>query len=167
MHIHTPTLLSTSYWSCSHFSHNVVNVVEDFSFSNVGHVDICQRPHRNTFFLRPFLFGSREGIPVARQETALEFWVCGCICLVFSALAEYAFILWNMVRLKRKHRTRHLLKSWDFTKCRKCLSYREQVTVARMQPSLYRDRLKGLYVVGRNFFLLLLDFSAWPCLGPA
>jgi len=47
-----------------------------------------------------------EGIPVARQETALEFWVCGCICLVFSALAEYAFILWNMVRLKRKHRTR-------------------------------------------------------------
>ncbi len=48
----------------------------------------------------------REGIPVARQETALEFWVCGCICQVFSALAEYAFILWNMVRLKRKHRAR-------------------------------------------------------------
>jgi len=47
-----------------------------------------------------------EGIPVARQETALEFWVCGCICLVFSALAEYAFILWNMVRLKKKHRIR-------------------------------------------------------------
>ena len=31
----------------------------------------------------------------------------------------------------------------------------------------YRDRLKGLYVVARNFFLLLLNFSAWPCLGPA
>ena len=25
----------------------------------------------------------------------------------------------------------------------------------------YRDRLKGLYVVARNFFLLLLNFSAW------
>ena len=32
---------------------------------------------------------------------------------------------------------------------------------------LYRDRLKGLYVVARNFFLLLLNFSAWPCLAVA
>ena len=31
----------------------------------------------------------------------------------------------------------------------------------------YRDRLKGLYVVARNFFLLLLKFSAWPCLAVA
>ena len=31
----------------------------------------------------------------------------------------------------------------------------------------YRDRLKGLYVVARNFFLLLLNFSAWPCLAVA
>ena len=29
------------------------------------------------------------------------------------------------------------------------------------------DRLKRLYVVRGNFFLLLLNFSAWPCLGPA
>ena len=28
---------------------------------------------------------------------------------------------------------------------------------------LYRDWLKSLYVVARNFFLLLLNFSAWPC----
>ena len=27
----------------------------------------------------------------------------------------------------------------------------------------YRDRLKRWYVVARNVFLLLLDFSAWPC----
>ena len=33
--------------------------------------------------------------------------------------------------------------------------------------SQYWDRLKGLYVVGRSLFLLLLDFSAWPDLGPA
>ena len=31
----------------------------------------------------------------------------------------------------------------------------------------YRGPRNGLYVVGRNFFLLLLNCSAWPCLGPA
>ena len=33
--------------------------------------------------------------------------------------------------------------------------------------SKHRDRLKGLYMVARNLFLLLLSCSAWPCLGPA
>ena len=33
--------------------------------------------------------------------------------------------------------------------------------------NVYRDRLKGLYVVARSLFLLLLSCSAWPCLGPA
>ena len=32
---------------------------------------------------------------------------------------------------------------------------------------MYRGGDKGLYVVARNFFLLLLTCSAWPCLGPA
>ena len=32
---------------------------------------------------------------------------------------------------------------------------------------VYRDRLKGLYVVARSLFLLLLTCSACPCLGPA
>ena len=31
----------------------------------------------------------------------------------------------------------------------------------------YWVRLKGSYVVARIFFLLLLNCSAWPCLGPA
>ena len=31
----------------------------------------------------------------------------------------------------------------------------------------YRARNKGLYVVARNFFLLLLNCSAWPCLAVA
>ena len=31
----------------------------------------------------------------------------------------------------------------------------------------YRTEKKFWYVVARNFFLLLLNFSAWPCLGPA
>ena len=30
---------------------------------------------------------------------------------------------------------------------------------------IYRARKKGLYVVARNFFLLLLNCSAWPCPG--
>ena len=32
---------------------------------------------------------------------------------------------------------------------------------------LYRGGNKGLYVVARIFFLLFLNRSAWPCLGPA
>ena len=31
----------------------------------------------------------------------------------------------------------------------------------------YREVNKGLYVVAKNFFLLLLNCSARPCLGPA
>ena len=31
----------------------------------------------------------------------------------------------------------------------------------------YRVEKKSWYMVGRNFFLLLLTFSAWPCLGAA
>ena len=32
---------------------------------------------------------------------------------------------------------------------------------------VYRGPRNGFYVVGRNFFLLLLNCYAWPCLGPA
>ena len=31
----------------------------------------------------------------------------------------------------------------------------------------YRAEKKSWYVVARNVFLLLLNLSAWPCLGPA
>ena len=33
--------------------------------------------------------------------------------------------------------------------------------------TIYRARKKGLHVVARNFFLLLLNCSAWPCLAVA
>ena len=33
--------------------------------------------------------------------------------------------------------------------------------------TFYRGGNKGLHVVARNVFLLLLNCSAWPCLGPA
>ena len=32
---------------------------------------------------------------------------------------------------------------------------------------MYRAEKKSWYVVARNFYLLLLNCSAWPCLGPA
>ena len=36
-----------------------------------------------------------------------------------------------------------------------------------VQQTMYREVNKGLYVVAGNFFLLLLNCSAWLCLGPA
>ena len=41
------------------------------------------------------------------------------------------------------------------------------LTTAAAAPALYRDLLKGLYVVAINFFLLLLNCFAWPCLANA
>ena len=38
---------------------------------------------------------------------------------------------------------------------------------AQKHEHIYRGGNKGLYVVAINFFLLLLNCSAWPCLGPA
>ena len=40
-------------------------------------------------------------------------------------------------------------------------------TVGARRYVQYWVRLKGSYVVERIFFLLLLNCSAWPCLGPA
>ena len=44
----------------------------------------------------------RVRIPVASQVTALEIWLLACILLVFGALAEYAFILRQVIKLSRK-----------------------------------------------------------------
>ena len=41
------------------------------------------------------------------------------------------------------------------------------VAVQTVVGPFYWVRLKGSYVVARIFFLLLLNYSAWPCLGPA
>ena len=44
----------------------------------------------------------------------------------------------------------------------------KQVANLQLQRVVYRDRLKGLNVVARSLFLLLIACSAWrPCLGPA
>ena len=42
-------------------------------------------------------------------------------------------------------------------------SERESGTWFPTEEKEYRDQLKKWYVVARNFFLLFLDFSAWPC----
>ena len=41
------------------------------------------------------------------------------------------------------------------------------IAIYFLQDFLYWVRLKGSYMVARIFFLLLLNCSAWPCLGPA
>ncbi|XP_059087344.1 glycine receptor subunit alpha-4-like isoform X2 [Tigriopus californicus] len=50
-------------------------------------------------------------IPVASQVTALEIWLLACILLVFGALAEYAFILRQVIRLSRQQRKEEELSS--------------------------------------------------------
>ena len=42
------------------------------------------------------------------------------------------------------------------------------VTLTLQKPAdAYRAEKKSWYVVARNVFLLLLNFSGWPCLGAA
>ena len=43
----------------------------------------------------------------------------------------------------------------------------QQNKVSMMLSLEYRDRLKGLYVIARSLFLVLLTCSGCPCLGPA
>ena len=50
------------------------------------------------------IYLSRARIPVASQVTALEIWLLACILLVFGALAEYAFILRQVINLTRQQR---------------------------------------------------------------
>lgn len=59
----------------------------------------------------PLLVSSRARIPVASQVTALEIWLLACILLVFGALAEYAFILRQVIRLSRQQRKEDELSS--------------------------------------------------------
>ena len=54
--------------------------------------------HNNSLLLD---FSAR--IPVASQVTALEVWLLACILLVFGALAEYAFILRQIIYLSRQN----------------------------------------------------------------
>ena len=44
------------------------------------------------------------------------------------------------------------------------MSVRMYVREAQAARPLYRAEKKSWYVVARNLFLLLLNFSAWPCL---
>ena len=41
------------------------------------------------------------------------------------------------------------------------------ILISESSPLTYRAEKKSWYVVARNLFLLLLNFSAWLCLGAA
>ena len=47
------------------------------------------------------------------------------------------------------------------------MSFVCSVVLKMIYQKHYRAEKKSWYVVARNFFLLLLNFSAWPCLGAA
>ena len=57
-----------------------------------------------TIFIVILYNAYRARIPVASQVTALEIWLLACILLVFGALAEYAFILRQVINLSRQQR---------------------------------------------------------------
>ena len=57
-----------------------------------------------SFLLFSPMLQFRARIPVASAVTALEIWLLACILLVFGALAEYAFILRQVINLTRKQR---------------------------------------------------------------
>jgi len=57
-------------------------------------------PHIN--YTKSILHYFSARIPVASQVTALEIWLLACILLVFGALAEYAFILRQVIKLSRQ-----------------------------------------------------------------
>ena len=42
-----------------------------------------------------------------------------------------------------------------------------RITTRELRYFMRKRENKGLYLVVRNFFLPLLNCSAWPCLGPA
>ena len=53
-------------------------------------------------YTKSILYYFSARIPVASQVTALEIWLLACILLVFGALAEYAFILRQVIKLSRQ-----------------------------------------------------------------
>ena len=64
------------------------------------------------------------------------------------------------IRRERKRDGGKANGKWQF-------GLRRRLMMMIITLTLYRGELKGMYVVGRIFILLLLKCSAWPCLGPA
>ena len=87
-------------------------------------------------------------------------------------LPPFLLPYFNPDTMKVDRVTEHLCKEGQILKSDICTPVRDETYVSYYANiiffwlCIYRDPRKGLYVVGRNFFLLLLNSSAWPCLGP-
>ena len=78
---------------------------------------------------------------------------------VVACLTPY--ILRELIRLDRRVESRNCI--WSLHRNWLC----KDLSQNQRKLTVYRDRLKCLYVVARSLILLLLTCSAWPCLGPA
>ena len=84
------------------------------------------------------------------------------IIFILSKFIQFTYQNLNSVRF---HQTP--VKSTSGLRSTSLILYHTVVPASGGEAAgMYRDRLKGLYVVARNFFMLLLNCSAWPCLGP-
>ena len=90
-------LLRLTGFYYTEYNNRLVCVQVNFFFNHPLYISAYIR-----FFSLYSLYRAR--IPVASQVTALEIWLLACILLVFGALAEYAFILRQVINLTRKQR---------------------------------------------------------------
>ena len=75
-------------------------------------------------------------------------------------------------RCHRVSQGRHLWTGWNVLGCDERVTAEMHLSWSDLDYlervlSLYRDSPNGLQVVGRIFFLLLLNCSVWTCKGPA
>ena len=85
--------------------------------------------------------------------------------------SEQAFLLCRMT-LRHLSVGSHTLRAWVKPGLRtrsesSAKNNYHAATSGTVLDSIYREVNKGVYVVAKYFFLLLLNCSTWPCLGPA
>ena len=85
-------------------------------------------------------------------------------------LAIFKALFWEEAAAKKDISSGECVEAANCTTDRPkvwCLVANFTDVAQRHDSSIYRDRLKGWFVVARNFFLLLLNCSAWHCLAVA
>ena len=75
----------------------------------------------------------------------------------------------SLLRVRPRPSSAVTLRIYEYEKEALCPRQTEHSlnTQRQIKTYVYRAEKKSWYVVTRNFFLLLLNFSAWPCLGAA
>ena len=88
-----------------------------------------------------------------------------------SRASSFSGEKWMREQKKERHskvaRIGKLAKAAENTDERELGGFQSITHSLRLTSFLYRAHGKCSYVVARNFFQLLLNCSAWPCLGPA